>query len=81
MKSSMVLWIISLIPNNVVRYIGLALLSAWFMIFSVRRQHPSAKMEQLENSIKKTEEILEHARLNCARKHLDLADIGSRLLQ
>ena len=77
----MVLWIISLIPNNVVRYVGLALLSAWFMIFSVRRQHPPARMEQLENSIKKTEEILEHARLNYARKHLDLADERSRLLQ
>ncbi|KAJ6583951.1 hypothetical protein DFH09DRAFT_1075567 [Mycena vulgaris] len=79
-RSSIVLWILSLIPNNLIRYIALGLVSAWFIVASVHLQNPTARMQHLEDAIKSAEETLERAKSNCARNRLDLGEGESRLL-
>lgn len=79
--STILLWILPLIPNNAVRYVGLGLVSVLLIVVFIRLQHPSAKMQQLEDAIKTTDEILERARSTCARSHLALLKEQSRLLQ
>ncbi|KAJ7701375.1 hypothetical protein B0H17DRAFT_1128180 [Mycena rosella] len=81
LRPTLVFWVLSLIPDNRVRYVGLGLVSALLVISAIHLQHPSKRLEQLEDAITTTEESLERAKLNCGRNYLELAEEGCRLLQ
>ncbi|KAJ6578648.1 hypothetical protein DFH09DRAFT_1148017, partial [Mycena vulgaris] len=63
------------------RYIGLGLATASLVIYAAHHQSPSQRLDRLENSIKVTEEILERAKMDCARDQMKLMVRGNRLRQ
>ncbi|KAJ7757293.1 hypothetical protein B0H14DRAFT_2634918 [Mycena olivaceomarginata] len=78
-STSIILGTLSLLPGN--RYITWALVSAVLFIHTANRQRPSRKLGRLEYAIEACEEILKHAKANCARNHVDLMDGTRRLLE
>ncbi|KAJ6578699.1 hypothetical protein DFH09DRAFT_1148107, partial [Mycena vulgaris] len=63
------------------RYIGLGLATALLLIYAAHQQSPSQRLDRLEDSIKVTEEILEGAKMNCARDQVEVMRSGNRLRQ
>ncbi|KAJ6578701.1 hypothetical protein DFH09DRAFT_1310679 [Mycena vulgaris] len=63
------------------RYIGLGLATASLLIYAAHYQSPSQTFDRLENSIKVTEEILEGAKMDCARDQVELMRRENRLRQ
>ncbi|KAJ7704105.1 hypothetical protein B0H17DRAFT_1194014 [Mycena rosella] len=70
-----------MVPGNTSRYINLGLASASLTIYAVHHYSPSQRLLRLEDTITATEEILEGAKLDCARDHMTLMERGRRLLE
>ncbi|KAJ6551933.1 hypothetical protein B0H19DRAFT_1264549 [Mycena capillaripes] len=78
---SLLLWIISLIPNNIFRYITLAVASACFMVYFIHLNHPSVRLNRLQNTITIVEGILTRAKAKCMRDYLAVAENETRFLR
>ncbi|KAJ6501305.1 hypothetical protein DFH09DRAFT_1289791, partial [Mycena vulgaris] len=80
LQSGVLLWVLSLIPLNIFRYIGLGVAAVSGVIYIVYYRHPSMRMGRLDNILSATTDILARAKSHCLRDHLDLADDERRLL-
>ncbi|KAF7356277.1 hypothetical protein MVEN_00959500 [Mycena venus] len=78
-STSIVLAVLSLVPEN--RYILLGLSLASLITYAANRQRPLHKLGQVEGMIKVVEETLERAQANSARNHVEVMDETSRLLE
>ncbi|KAJ6554438.1 hypothetical protein B0H19DRAFT_1153524, partial [Mycena capillaripes] len=77
---TLVFWVLYLIvPGDTFRYIIAALVSTSLIASFANRQRPSHKLGCIENTLKAAEEILEAAKANGARSHVELMDLTSRL--
>ncbi|KAJ6578703.1 hypothetical protein DFH09DRAFT_1276177 [Mycena vulgaris] len=72
---------ISLASVTTQRYIGLGLATTSLAIYVAHHHSPSQRLDRLENSFKVTEEILERAKMDCARDQVELMRKGNRLRQ
>ncbi|KAJ6554427.1 hypothetical protein B0H19DRAFT_1153504 [Mycena capillaripes] len=80
--STLIFWALSLmVPGDIPRYIIVALVSASLVASFAHRQRPSYKLARVGDALKAAEESLEGAKANCARSHVDLIDLTSRLLE
>ncbi|KAJ7868819.1 hypothetical protein B0H14DRAFT_2572242 [Mycena olivaceomarginata] len=76
---SIILGALSLLPGK--RYIPLGLSSAALLIYIANRQRRSHKLGRVERAIDVCDEMLKHAKANCARSHVDLMNGTRRLLE
>ncbi|KAJ7704045.1 hypothetical protein B0H17DRAFT_1193962 [Mycena rosella] len=81
LQTSLILGALSLVPGNTSRYITLGLASASLTIYAGHQYGPAQRLARLEDAITATEEILEGAKLDCARDHMTLVERGRRLLE
>ncbi|KAJ7061636.1 hypothetical protein C8F01DRAFT_1286475 [Mycena amicta] len=72
---------VSLIPHQVLHYLGLAVVSSSMVLYGVHYNRPSVRLRRLNDYVKTTREILAHARRTCVRDHLELMVEDGRLLQ
>ncbi|KAJ7441422.1 hypothetical protein FB451DRAFT_1441280 [Mycena latifolia] len=80
LQSSLLLGALSLIPNNALRYtLLIAACAALFYVIHLKR--PSTQLNQLEDTIQQTEEIIRDAKLHCPRDLLSLTEGGLRVLE
>ncbi|KAJ6554415.1 hypothetical protein B0H19DRAFT_146565 [Mycena capillaripes] len=70
-----------MVPGNTFRYIIVAFILASLLISFARRQRLSYKLARVEDTLKTAKERLESAKANCARSHVELMDLTSRLLE
>jgi hypothetical protein len=70
-----------LIPNGTLRYTALALTTGLCLIYAINLKRPSVQISQLEDTAKKTEEIIRDAKVVCLRDLLSLTEEGVRLLK
>ncbi|KAJ7704029.1 hypothetical protein B0H17DRAFT_1193950 [Mycena rosella] len=81
LKTSLILGALSLVPGNTFGYLGFGLASASLTVYAAHHYSPSQRLMRLEGAIKATEEMLEHARLDCTRDQVELIEEGPHLLQ
>ncbi|KAJ6507104.1 hypothetical protein DFH09DRAFT_1101333 [Mycena vulgaris] len=81
LQSGVLFWVLSLVPINIFRYIGLGAAAVSGAIFAAHYHHPSTRMARLNNMLSATTEILARAKSHCLRDHLDLANDERRLLR
>ncbi|KAJ7457101.1 hypothetical protein FB451DRAFT_1275930 [Mycena latifolia] len=81
LQASVMMSTLSLVAGNTSRYIGLGLASASLGVYAAHHQSPSQKLARLEDALMATEEILEHAKLDCARNRVELMESETQLLQ
>ncbi|KAJ6622633.1 hypothetical protein B0H10DRAFT_2214266 [Mycena sp. CBHHK59/15] len=81
LQSSIVLVLLSLIPNNILRYTGLGIGAVITAVYIMHMKRPSTLLRQLEDTIQETEKLIHSAKLQCARDQCDLAVEDARLLQ
>ncbi|KAF7369759.1 hypothetical protein MVEN_00307700 [Mycena venus] len=75
------LWALAPIPGNTLRFIVLGLVAASLFIYAVNRQRPLHKLGRVEDAIEVAEEILQYAKANCPRDHVQLMENEGRLLE
>ncbi|KAJ7161119.1 hypothetical protein C8R46DRAFT_1038275 [Mycena filopes] len=74
--------VLALIPGTASHYIYLGVAGcASLVLYAVARQTPGSQFALLEAGIAATEHILEVAKCNCARDHVELLASEGRLLQ
>ncbi|KAJ7141465.1 hypothetical protein C8R44DRAFT_867085 [Mycena epipterygia] len=78
---ALLLGFLSLIPNHAVRYSLLVITACITLLYVVHLKHPSTQLGELEDTIKETEEIIQHAKSYCARDVLHLAEKEVQFLQ
>ncbi|KAJ7133567.1 hypothetical protein C8R44DRAFT_900200 [Mycena epipterygia] len=81
LQSSILLGALSLIPNHALRYTLLLITACLALLYVIHLKRPSTPLSQLEDMVKKVEEIIRDAKLYCPRDILSLANEGIRLLQ
>ncbi|KAJ7836686.1 hypothetical protein B0H14DRAFT_2589586 [Mycena olivaceomarginata] len=83
LASTIILWILALVPGTTWRYIWLALACTSLAVFaSAQRQDPAKRISMLEDALETAEETLNRAKLiSGARAQAELAEVGCRLLQ
>jgi hypothetical protein len=79
LQTSFLFAALSLVPNNIFRYLTLGLIVASLAIYAVHQASPTKRLARLEDAIKETKGILERAMLDCARDLVDLMDRMDRL--
>ncbi|KAJ7896919.1 hypothetical protein B0H13DRAFT_2338018 [Mycena leptocephala] len=81
-STSIILGTLALVPGTISRYVCLALASA-SVFLAARHQSSAQRFTKLEDAIKDLEDILERAKTasSYARNHLEVIDVGCRLLQ
>ncbi|KAJ7042999.1 hypothetical protein C8F04DRAFT_1075667 [Mycena alexandri] len=77
---SIILWLISPVLGNTLRYIILALILAAFTAYAVNLFSPSRRLIRLEDAIKTVEDILARAMESCSRDYLELMDLADCLI-
>ncbi|KAF7369748.1 hypothetical protein MVEN_00306600 [Mycena venus] len=80
-STSIIHWTLAPIPGNTLRFIVLGLVVASLFIYAVDRQCPLHKLGRVEDAIELAEGILQHAKSNCPRNHMELMDNEGRLLE
>ncbi|KAJ7793067.1 hypothetical protein B0H14DRAFT_3498516 [Mycena olivaceomarginata] len=80
LQSSVLFWMLSLIPATIFPYIALGLLSTSFIIYALRHNCPAARVDRLKNGITVVDEILTHAKAKCMCNYLALVEAETRLL-
>ncbi|KAJ7490495.1 hypothetical protein FB451DRAFT_1389279 [Mycena latifolia] len=70
---AILLWFLSLIPNNALRYALLAIVASLALLYAIHLRRPSTQLSQLEHFVQKTEGTILDAKLHCAR------DLGNLL--
>ncbi|KAJ6531391.1 hypothetical protein DFH09DRAFT_1284882 [Mycena vulgaris] len=81
LQSGVLFWVLSLVPINIFRYVGLGAAAISGVIYAAHYHHPSTRLGRLNNMLSTTTDILAHAKSQCLRAHLDLADDERRLLR
>jgi hypothetical protein len=76
-RVSIALGALSLLPDN--RYILLALAPALVVVNVANAQRPTQKLDRVKHAIDGCKELLEGAKLTCARNHVELTDRTRRL--
>lgn len=79
--SSILLGSLSLIPNDRFRYTALGVTAGLALIYAVHTKRPSVQLGQLENVIRKANEIIRDAKSFCPRDLLSLTTEGLRLVE
>jgi uncharacterized protein YoxC len=74
-----VLGALSLLPDN--RYILLALALALVVVNVANAQRPTQKLDRVKHTIDACKELLEGAKLTCARDHVELTDRTRRICE
>ncbi|KAJ7921295.1 hypothetical protein B0H13DRAFT_1866897 [Mycena leptocephala] len=77
---SMFIGSLSLIPNDTLRY-SVLLTAGLGLIYVLHLERPSVQLRQLDDTINKTEEIIQNAKALCSRDLLRLIAEGVRLLE
>ncbi|KAJ7835626.1 hypothetical protein B0H13DRAFT_1913495 [Mycena leptocephala] len=72
---------LSLIPNDTLRYSALGIAAGLALIYVLHLKRPSVQLNQLDDTINKTEEIIQNAKAFCSRDLLRLTAEGVRLLE
>ncbi|KAJ7859904.1 hypothetical protein B0H13DRAFT_1901261 [Mycena leptocephala] len=72
---------LSLIPNDTLRYSALLLAAGLGLIYVLHLKRPSVQLRQLDDTINKTEEIIQNAKALCSRDLLRLIAEGVCLLE
>ncbi|KAJ7042836.1 hypothetical protein C8F04DRAFT_1074991 [Mycena alexandri] len=75
----MILWLISPVLGNTLRYIILALVLTTLTAYAVDLYSPSCRLARLEDAIKAAKDILTRAE-NCSRDYLELMDMADCLI-
>ncbi|KAJ7490499.1 hypothetical protein FB451DRAFT_621152 [Mycena latifolia] len=78
---AILLWFLSLIPNNALRYTLLAIVASLALLYAIHLKRPSTVMSQLEHLIQTTEGIIGDAKLHCTRDLANLLEKGVQLLK
>ncbi|KAF7378091.1 hypothetical protein MSAN_00233300 [Mycena sanguinolenta] len=73
--------ILSLIPQNIVAYLSLAVPFTLFVGYAMHYNRPSAKMDRVNIALKNAAETLTHAKARCMRDYLALAKTETRFLR
>ncbi|KAJ7490574.1 hypothetical protein FB451DRAFT_1389355 [Mycena latifolia] len=81
LQSSLLLGALSLIPNNALRYTLLMIAACAALFYVIHLKRPSTQLNQLEDTIQQTEEIIRDAKLHCPRDLLSLTEGGLRVLE
>ncbi|KAJ7704048.1 hypothetical protein B0H17DRAFT_1127084 [Mycena rosella] len=81
LQTSLIFGTLSLMPGNTSRYITLGLAFASLAIYAAHHYGPTQRLARLEDVITATEEIMEGAKLDCARDHMTLVERERRLLE
>ncbi|KAJ7704031.1 hypothetical protein B0H17DRAFT_1127055 [Mycena rosella] len=81
LQTSVLSGALAMVPGNTSRYITLGLASASLTLYAAHHYGPSQRLLRLEDTITVTEEILEGAKLGCARDHMTLMERWRRLLK
>ncbi|KAJ7145612.1 hypothetical protein C8R44DRAFT_723540 [Mycena epipterygia] len=66
--------LVSLIPNNNIRYAMLSLGATITVLYDLNLQRPSVRLVHLENGVGHTEDIIREAKLRCPMDHLSLTE-------
>ncbi|KAJ7921294.1 hypothetical protein B0H13DRAFT_1866896 [Mycena leptocephala] len=72
---------LSLIPNDTLRYSALGIAAGLALIYVLHLKRPSVQLNQLDDTINKTEKIIQNAKALCSRDLLSLTTEGVRLLE
>ncbi|KAF8206010.1 hypothetical protein K438DRAFT_1756741 [Mycena galopus ATCC 62051] len=72
---------ILLIPGNIFPYLSLGLVFASFIAYSLHYHCPSARLGRLNDTFTIVGELLDHAKADCRRDYLALAEIETRFLR
>ncbi|KAJ7202132.1 hypothetical protein GGX14DRAFT_463926 [Mycena pura] len=81
LRSSILIWLFSLIPANIFHYMTLGAAAGSLVLFAAHRQMPSLRHHRLNSAIKNTAEVLTRAKTECPRDHLTLAEEETKLAQ
>ncbi|KAJ7133577.1 hypothetical protein C8R44DRAFT_730707 [Mycena epipterygia] len=81
LQSSILLGSLSLIPNHALRYTSLVIAASLALFYGIHLKRPSTQLSQLEDMVKKAEEIILDAKSQCPRDLLSLTEAGLRLLR
>ncbi|KAJ7697285.1 hypothetical protein B0H16DRAFT_1646584 [Mycena metata] len=80
-EAALILWLLSPILDNTLRYIFLGLLLALLVTYIVDQYIPSRMVLRLENTVKTLRHTLDHAMGNCPRDWAELRELGYQLTQ
>ncbi|KAJ7643639.1 hypothetical protein FB45DRAFT_895634, partial [Roridomyces roridus] len=81
LQSSLLFGSLSLIPNNTLRYILLALFALLTVGHAIHLQRPSVRLSCVERQVDKTETTFRHAKSYCSKDFFCLGEQGLRLLE
>ncbi|KAJ6480296.1 hypothetical protein C8R45DRAFT_933222 [Mycena sanguinolenta] len=81
LPSSLLFFMLSLIPSNIVRYPSLVLAVIFLVVYSIYNNPPSARLTQVNNVVIVVDGILTRAKAECMRDHLLLAEYETRFLR
>ncbi|KAJ7790025.1 hypothetical protein B0H14DRAFT_3891430 [Mycena olivaceomarginata] len=81
LQSSVLFWMLSLIPAPIFPYLALGLLSTSFIVYALRHNCPAVRVDRLKNGITAVEEILTDAKAKCMRDYLALVEAETRFLR
>jgi hypothetical protein len=76
-----VLWSLSLIPNPALRYTVGGITAVLALIYIIYVKHPATQLRQVQDAAKKTEDLIQRAKMRCPWDHLNLTALGIRLLE
>ncbi|KAJ7347842.1 hypothetical protein DFH08DRAFT_808616 [Mycena albidolilacea] len=80
LQSSTWLWTLSLIPNSILPYLVLGVMSTSIVTYALGHSLPSARLDRLNEVFTVVEELLNHAK-KCMRDYLVLAETETRFLR
>ncbi|KAJ7793075.1 hypothetical protein B0H14DRAFT_2928352 [Mycena olivaceomarginata] len=81
LQSSVLFWMLSLIPAKIFPYLALGLLSTSFIIYALRHNCPAVRVDRLKNGITVVDEILTHAKAKCMCNYLALVEAETQFLR
>jgi hypothetical protein len=62
-------------------YLSLGILSASFVVYTLRRNCPALTLDRLDNTVAAVEEILTETKAKCMRDYFALVEAETRFLQ
>ncbi|KAJ7750904.1 hypothetical protein B0H16DRAFT_1460606 [Mycena metata] len=80
-EAALILWLLSPVLGNTLRYIIAGLLLALLVAYAVNHCAPSRMVLRLENTIKTLRKTFNHAMANCPRDWTELRELGCQITQ
>ncbi|KAJ7809537.1 hypothetical protein B0H14DRAFT_3481364 [Mycena olivaceomarginata] len=81
LQSSVLFWMLSLIPVTIFPYLALGLLSTSFIVYALRHNCPAVRIVRLKNEIAVVDAILTHAKAERMRDYLALIQAETQFLR